>query len=374
MNYEQKYLESNKNIIREKIFTDNEEREKEKKIEEEKLPKNFAFNLEYQKILNPNNGQSKITSELNKLIKFIRERYYYRDINGNRIKPKGELLPTPFQKMEKLNEDIKSYYANKINRKNSPFILKNHRNKQIFLKNNYNIYKSLSVERKRTNKNYFSSKKLTKAFEEINLNNNLNNNRALENRGLQKNITLLINNNMNKQNNKKNNTENKDIKVCLSETYNKRRKKFFSDLQFNQINFWKTNMLYPLSLNSNHKIDNIFGKTTKYKNFISEYKKRNNDILSDKIPKINKNEKNKTFNNTKSFKESNFYKQKTKDISKGLNKYNLIQFNMNQLIKQDKEHQDKIVLNMRRTYNKFNNINMMENKTINVNIDNTKNI
>ena len=374
MNYEQKYLESNKNIIREKIFTDNEEREKEEKIEEEKLPKNFAFNLEYQKILNPNNGQSKITSELNKLIKFIRERYYYRDINGNRIKPKGELLPTPFQKMEKLNEDIKSYYANKINRKNSPFILKNHRNKHIFLKNNCNIYKSLSVERKRTNKNYFSSKKLTKAFEEINLNNNLNNNRTLENRGLQKNVTLLINNNMNKQNNKKNNTENKDIKVCLSETYNKRRKKFFSDLQFNQINFWKTNMLYPLSLNSNHKIDNICGKTTKYKNFISEYKKRNNDNLSDKIPKINKNEKNKTFNNTKSFKESNFYKQKTKDISKGLNKYNLIQFNMNQLIKPDKEHQDKIVLNMRRTYNKFNNINMMENKTINVNIDNIKNI
>ena len=48
MYYEQKYLESNKNIIREKIFTDNEEREKVKKIEEEKLPKNFAFNLEYQ--------------------------------------------------------------------------------------------------------------------------------------------------------------------------------------------------------------------------------------------------------------------------------------------------------------------------------------
>ena len=58
------------------------------------------------------------------------------------------------------------------------------------------------------------------------------------------------------------------------------------DIQKNYLN------LAIKALNSNHKIDNICGKTTKYKNFISEYKKRNNDNLSDKIPKINKKARN----------------------------------------------------------------------------------
>ena len=154
MNDKQNFSERYRNIIREKLFTDNEE--KERKNEEANFPKNFAFNLEYQKIINSNDGESKITSELKKLIAFVREKNYYRDIKGNRITRKGELLPTPFQKLQKKNEEIKNYYENKINRKKSPLILKNYRNKNIYLDNNLKILNSLGSTSKKKAKNYFS--------------------------------------------------------------------------------------------------------------------------------------------------------------------------------------------------------------------------
>ena len=380
MNTEENCYKSNINYIRETIFTNNEEREKEKEKEEEKFPKNFTFNLECQKIINGKNGQSKITSELNKLLKFIKESYYYKDINGNRIRPKGELLPTPFQKLEKLNEDIKNYYEHKINRKKSPLFVKNYRNKNknknIYLNNNVNnnnnSFNTLTIENKRKTRNFFGSKKFTKDFERLSLYNYINNNKTIKNKSKPKNINLLVNNNNNKHNDKikKNYSENKDIKVCLSETFNRRRKEFFTGFQFNQINYWKTKMVYPQYLNTNYYIDNMNEKTSRYKDYISEYKKRNkqNNLIYN-IPKINKKEDNKNFNNyQKTSKSSNLYRQKTKDFSKDLNKYKLIQFNMNQLIQPDKHHLDKIVLNMRRTQNI--NKKTLENKTINVDMDN----
>lgn len=356
MNVEEKYLETNRNYIREKIFTDNEEREKEKEIEEEKFSKNFAFNLEYQKIINTQNNQNKITSELNKLIKFIRESYYYRDINGNRIKPKGELLPTPFQKLEKMNEDIKNYYENKISRKKSSLIIKNYRNKPC---NNLEILNSLNNDNKRKIRNYLYLSKRQ----------NLNNNKLLKNKSFGKNIHLLVNNNA-KQKIIKNKSVNKDGKVCLSENFNKRRKQFFSDLEFNQINFWKAKLLYPQGLNSKNESENLCAKSSRYESYKSENKKiKNENKLINTMPNINK--KNENFNTIRTL-SNDLYLNKNKDFSKDLKKYNLIQFNMNQLIKPYKDFQDKIVINMRKTYNNIKNKYMTENKTINVNMDNDK--
>ena len=51
-----------------------------------------------------------------------------------------------------------------------------------------------------------------------------------------------------------------------------------------------------------------------------------------------------------------------------MNKYDLIQFNLKQLIKKDENNKGKIKINMRKTHKNFNFI-KKENKTINVNLD-----
>lgn len=342
--------EKNKNIIREKLFTDNEEKEIEK--EENNIHKNLIFNLEYQKINNLNDGQSKVTLELKKLIEFVRERYYYRDIRGNRITPRGELSPTPFQKLEKMNEEIKNYYENKLNRKNSPLIVQNYRNKNFNSSGNYKVYKSLSGISQRKVKNFFSSKKYNQNFERININKGTNNYKTL-NKG---NLTLSINNNINELN-----KINKNNNICFSETFNVNKTKYFHGTQFNQINFWKTKMLYPLISNRNNNAEK---KNSIYKNYLTEYKKiTNENDVKNIMNNINGYEVENNCNRSNKLRSLS-----KKEFSKALNKYNLIQFNMNQLIKKDQSHKDKIILNMRKDFKNFNNGKNMEYKTINVNI------
>ena len=355
MNDKQFFSERYRNIIREKLFTENEE--KERKNEEANFPKNFVFNLEYQKIINSNDGESKITSELKKLIDFVREKNYYRDIKGNRITPKGELLPTPFQKLQKKNEEIKNYYENKINRKNSSLILKNYRN------NNLKFFNSLGSTGKKKTKNYFSSKRYIKNAEMLNLNKL---NKGFNNKGIQNNIKLTINNNNTEQNNKINKNEryeNIRRNICMSNTFNVSKTKYFHDSVFNQINFWKTKIIYPKSLSKINNREKTYENDSKYNNYILEYRKRNKENTLNNISGISKKNKNIKKNNT-AFKFKNIYKEK--DYSKNMNKYDLIQFNLKQLIKKDENNKGKIKLNMRKNFN----FAKTENKTINVNMDN----
>ena len=363
MNDKQNFSERYRNIIREKLFTDNEE--KERKNEEANFPKNFAFNLEYQKIINSNDGESKITSELKKLIAFVREKNYYRDIKGNRITRKGELLPTPFQKLQKKNEEIKNYYENKINRKKSPLILKNYRNKNIYLDNNLKIFNSLGSTSKKKAKNYFSSKRYIKNAEILNLNKGFNN------KGIQNNIKLTINNNITEPDgglNKNERYKNTDHNLCTSDTFNVSKTKYFHDSVFNQINFWKTKIIYPKSLNKINNRENTYENDSKFSNYIIEYKKRNKENNLNNISGINKNKKNKNIKkNNIAFKFKTICKEK-EFPNKDMNKYDLIQFNLKQLIKKDENNKGKIKINMRKTHKNFNFI-KKENKTINVNLD-----
>ena len=349
MYFEENKAEKNKNYIREKLFTNNEEKEKENENN-----KNFTFNLEYQKIINTSDGQSKITSKLKKLINFVRERYYYRDIKGNRIIPKGILLPTPFQKLQKINEEIKNYYEAKINRKNSPLIVKNYRNKNIYLETNYNDFNNLSNTNRRKAKNYFPSKLYTKSLEKINLNKKYNSYNTINNNNGIKNNLISLSNIINRK--------NKNINIKENENHNNiGLSKYFYDSQFNQINFWKTRLLYTKSLNNNEK---ALKNNSKLKNCLTEYNKKNNAN-----PIININNKN-NFKNCKSFKLKSFSKERC--WPNVLNKYDLIQFNINQLIKRDLKNKDKVVLNMRKTHENFKDKKIMKNKTINVNMDKIK--
>ena len=65
---------------------------------------------------------SKFNEEFQKLVDFVKESNLYRDIYGNKITKKGKLLLTPFQRIRKLNDEIKAYYENKNNKKTSQLI------------------------------------------------------------------------------------------------------------------------------------------------------------------------------------------------------------------------------------------------------------
>ena len=183
MNEDKKSFGKKQNVIIDKLIIENGEKDEQ----ETKSANNFAFNLEYQKIINSQDGQPKIATELKKLIDFVKNRNYYRDINGNRITPKGVLSPTPFQKLRKINEEIKNYYDYKINRKNSPFIVQNYRNKNIYLDRKHNFFNTLSYTKPKKEKKYFSPNKK----EKINYNLFLNNYKPLNYRGGKSNINSI---------------------------------------------------------------------------------------------------------------------------------------------------------------------------------------
>ena len=353
MNEEKKYFGKQQNIIIEKLIIDNGEKEEQ----DTKSPNNFAFNLEYQKIVNSPDGQPKIATELKKLIDFVKNRYYYRDINGNRITPKGELLPTPFQKLKKINEEIKNYYDYKINRKNSPFLVHN-------IKKN-NLFNTLSYTKRKKLKKFFPSKK----NEKLNFNQFINNYKPLNNKSFKSNINIIKNSAINENNNNENVIGNiNSNRICLSETFNKNRINNYYDSNFNHINFWRTKLLYNQKINNCNYRDNLQENKSNFNHYITEYNKRKKENKLFNMYRSNKMDKKDSFLKKDHYSYTLNNISKRKDFSNHLNKYNLIQFNINQLIKKD--NKNRIIINMRKAPNSLRNKKLMINKNINVNIDN----
>ena len=105
------------------------------------------FNLEYQKYKVPPDNHAKLKDELVKLMKFVKESNLYRDIYGNKITKKGKSSLTPYQRIRKLNDEIKTYYENKCNKKTSQLIIKNYSSKD---KNQYTNFNFNSENKKKS--------------------------------------------------------------------------------------------------------------------------------------------------------------------------------------------------------------------------------
>ena len=360
-----------KNFVSDKIFTDDDKME----IEDNKYPKNSTFNLEYHKITNIHDSHKKFNEELQNLIDFVKERNYYRDIYGNRIISKGKLLPTPYQKIEKMNQEIRNYYEKKANRKNSPLMVKNEVNKDLVKNNDERNINNFTNRFKIFNKKiYHSSNKDLKTYSRTNYNKILNNPKSIYYNNLRKNKYNSVEHNTVTQNSKEVNTEssfnNKDNNVCLSEILNNRKVNYFSQSRLYQDNSWKSKFSQSHSLNKNNNKDNLYLNKSKYNLFITEYNKRNQKNFNNMLIRINKYERsnNNLSKNKKIFKLND--KSKTKDFNQDLNRYNLIQFNLNKLVKPDEKKKEKIILTMRRPKDIYMNENM-KNKTVNMKMMNT---
>ena len=325
------------------------------------------FNLEYQKYKVPPNSHAKFAEEFQKLVKFVQESNLYRDINGKKITKKGKLLPTPFQKLRKLNEEIKIYYEKKMNKKKSQLIIKNYRNSESELNK---LFKFNSERRKiipikkimNKSKNSSNNKIKNKHFLIMNkLGLDINSNKDLKS---------IVNNNI-----KSKTVDFKNFLYLSNTPPNMHRTKYFNDQKFNQINFWKAKMIKPNSPNSfckTHYFDKEKVKYSRKKNYITEY----NNKLKEKLNKSI----HRTINIKKIDRNSVMYESKTiEEFDKG--KYRLIQFNLNQLIKPSPKYKDKIILNTKTFLTDVKNKKKvedkkidednkkMQNKNINVNMD-----
>ena len=311
------------------------------------------FNLEYQKLKIPPNSHSKFNEEFKKLVDFVKESNFYRDIYGNKITKKGKLIPTPFQKIRKINEEIKIYFENRIHKKDSELIIKNFRSKANQL---------IPINKKNSNN---KSKNL-----------NLNKNKEIYYKTMGK---LTMKSNKNKEfmpliNNKnKSKTQNFQNFLYLTNTPNSSRIKYFNDSEFNQINFWKAKIIKFNSLNKTNYLGHGVSKSTKIKNIITDYNNnKNNKKLNNSI--------HKTINIKKCSRNNNMIESKSiDDTNKNEYKYKLFQFNLHQLIKPNPKFKGKIMLNARKfpieNINNYQNeknndkIKKKENKIIAVNMD-----
>lgn len=365
-------------IIRDKIITSNEE------INEENKNQNFPFNLEYHKIINIQDGQSKFNTELQKLIDFVKNSSHYRDLDGNRIVSKGQLAPTPYQRLEKVNQGIKDFYENKLKIRSVPLIVKNSRNR--IMEDNFNVFNKSKISDKNDtkSKNYYSLKKYLKTFEKPNINKVLSNSSSVKsNKDGTSNITIssIINkfklspptkSNINDSDNIffKSNENNK----LLSETYNNYKTSFFKDIQLSQSNFRKPKILFPQSLTKYNR-DNFFKsqkKFSKYNNYITEYNKSNREKMDNLLFRIDRNDIYNILSiNKKTFylnNKTNKSMTKVKNVTKEINNRDIMQFNIDQMFKQDKKYENKIVLNTMPSKGNFINLKMEKNKKINVNV------
>ena len=367
-------------IIRDKIITSNEE------VNEENKNENFPFNLEYHKIINLQiDGKSKFNSELKKLIDFVKNSSHYRDLDGNRIVSKGQLTPTPYQRLEKVNQDIKDYYENKLKIRNIPLIVKNSRNR--VMEDNFNVFnKSKSISKNNTkSKDYYSLKKYLKTFEKPNISKALSNSNSVKScKDGTSNFTIssIINKFKLSPSNKSNINDSNNIllkssenKKLLSETYNNYKTNFFKDIQLSQSNFRKPKILFPQSLTKYNNRDNFFQsqkKFSKYNNYITQYNKSSKEKMDNLLFKIdrddiynilNKNKKTFYLNN-----KTNKSMTKVKNITKEINNRDIVQFNIDQLFKQDKKYENKLVLNTMPSKGNFINLKMEKNKKINVKV------
>ena len=296
-------------IIRDSINTNGEEETEENK--------NIEFNLEYRKIINTKDINSKFTSELKSLTDFVKDRSYYRDINGNRITPRGEWMPTPYQKLEKINKKIRNYYYNRQKSKKIPLIVQNSKN---FYNNNNKL--NLSERQKNKIKNYFSLKKYVKSLEKPNFSKILDSSKYCSKKN---DASQSFNNN----------------KKCMSETAYHKRYKILNKK--------------PVSLNKFNNRDNIYAKNSKYTDYITEYNKINKEILYNLTLKTKLNSDIKHILNSNANHDKLINKSKTKNCINEIDKYKLKQFN------NKNKSRDRLVLNATQKesfMNKINNTNI----------------
>ena len=360
------------NFVRDRIFTGNEEKEKE--LEENKNQKNNNINLECHKIVNTQDGHTKFTIELQNLINFVKERSYYRDLKGNRITSNGKMMPTPYQKLEKINQDIKNFYENKLNKKSTTLIVENSRKENLKINPNLNIVDIF----KNKSKNSCSSEKYTKSKEKPVFTKILTNSKSVNNKSIQSNISLMTNNNIIElippsdhiiESIANSNNNNKYNKVCLTEEYKNQKKRHLPN--FKQINICQEKMLNQ-NLNKNNDIVNISKNNTKNSKYLTEYIKKNKEKLNNLLFRINKNDLNIFINKNKKLLKYN-YKSKTRDFSSEIKKYDLLKSNLDKLYKSDKT-KSKFEINSRSSRDKFIDTKTIENKfnTISVDENHTK--
>ena len=335
--------------------------------EETKSYKNSTssdFNLEYQKFKFPPNNQAKFTREFQKLIEFVKESNLYRDINGNKITKRGKLLLTPFQKIRKINDEIKTYFENKINRKKNQLIIKNIKNKknEFFRVYNFNFERSKIISKdKNKSRNLILNNYKEKHYgtmDKLSFKSNIN-----------KELKPIINNKV------KTNENFKNFFSLTKKDNNHSIKKYFNDSEFNQINFWKPKITKIDSFNKTNYLVQRMSQTTRNKNFITEYNNRNERELYNHLHKyinIKKIKRNRMAIESKTTEETN-------KNNKEREKYKLFQFDLYQLIKPNPKYKGKIILNTRNSITNIkNNIKIdernsdaikKENKIIGVNMD-----
>ena len=346
-----------KNIFLDKLITEEEE------TKSRKNSTSSDFKLEYQKFKLPPNTQAKFTQEFQKLIELVKESNLYRDINGNKITKKGKLLLTPFQKIRKINDEIKTYFDNRINKKNSQLIIKNIMNKE----DEYLKVFNFNSERNKIIKSYQNKSR--------NIISNKYNEKHYITMG-----KLSFKNIMNKElkpiiNKKRKNKENRKIYFSLINQSNHCIKKYFNDSEFNQVNFWNPKIIKNEPLNKTNYFAQKMPQTIRNQNFITEYNNKNYRELNNHLHKyinIKKVKRNKMDIESKSPEETN-------KNDKERAKYKLFQFDLHQLIKPNPKYKGKIVLNTRSFITNIKNnikidgkkseIKKKENKIIGVNMD-----
>ena len=355
-----KVLESDekqqKNIFIDKLTSD---KDINKTIDKSEI---CDFNLEYQKYKVPPDNHAKLKDELHKLIKFVKECNIYRDIYGNKITKKGKSSLTPYQRIKKLNDEIKTYYENKCNKKTSQLIIKNYSSKEKDQYTNFNFnneikkillkkkYNNMKLKKWKMNefkdKHYLTMNKLNLENEEKELKNIIKKKFRAETNTFRKNF------------------------LCLSNTSNNCRNKYFDADNYNQINFSKAKILKPNSFYNKNNFDKDWSIKPKYKDYL------NSRNYIEKNGKNKNNEKvnllRKTINIKKISRNNAFSESKTTDDNLEKYKYKLIQFNLNKLIKPSLKYKDKIVLNTKNDFAKIKKIvnndnkkeeNLIENKT-----------
>jgi hypothetical protein len=282
------------------------------------------------------------------------------------------MVPTPYQKLEKINQDIKTFYENKLSKKSTTLIIKNSRKRNFKINPNLNIIDAL----KNKSKNSLSSEKYTKSKEKPVFTKILTNSKSVKNKSIQSDISLMTNNNIieiippsDQIIGSIANSNNKCNKISFTENYKTQNNIHFPN--FKQINFWEEKMLNK-NMNKNNDIDNISQNNKKNSEYLTEYIRKNKEKLNNLLFRINKNDLNNIINKNKKSLKYNFT-SKTRDFSSEINKYDLLKSNMDKLLKLDKT-KSKFENNTRPSTDNFIKTKVRENKfnTINVDTNHTK--
>ena len=282
------------------------------------------------------------------------------------------MLKKEDQKLEKINQDIKTFYENKLSKKSTTLIIENSRKRNFKINPNLNIIDDL----KNKSKNPYSSDKYIKSKEKPVFTKILTNSKSVNKKSILSNINLMTNNNIIELIPPSDqiigsiaNSNNKCNKICLTDNYKTQSNRHFPN--FKQNNFWQEKILNN-NLNKNNDIDNISQNDKKNSEYLTEYIKKNKEKLNNLLFRINKNDLNNIINKNKKSLKYNF-KSKTRDFSSEINKYDLIKTNMDKLLKSDK-NKNKFDIYTTTSKNNFINPKTRDNKfnTINVDMNKTK--